>query len=242
MRTTKTKRSYDLRINFERYKDTYRQEIQKSISFIGQDLAFFTLVKVNKLLELIHKHLGATSHLKILDVGCGIGITDYYLTQHFKKLYGIDLSRGIVQKAAILNPKASYRHYQGKNLPYADNSMDVTFSICVMHHVVPEGWNHFTKEMIRVTKKGGLVVVFEHNPFNPLTQCAVSRCDLDEDANLLQMNNVKQLLGRDSSRVEDRGYILFTPFRGNLFSFLDRHLGWLPLGAQYYVAGKKTSG
>ena len=114
------------RADFERHKDTYRQEIQKSISFIGQDLDFFTQVKVNCLLDLTRHYVGNPSRLKILDVGCGVGITDHYLTGHFKKLHGIDLSPGVVRKAKNLNPKASYRHYAGRTLPYPSGSMDVT--------------------------------------------------------------------------------------------------------------------
>ncbi len=67
------------RVEFEQYKDTYRQEIQDSISFIGQDLDFFTQVKVDYLLNLTRKYVGDPSGLKILDVGCGVGITDYHL-------------------------------------------------------------------------------------------------------------------------------------------------------------------
>jgi SAM-dependent methyltransferase len=227
------------RVEFERYKDTYRQEIQESISFIGQDLDFFTQVKVDYLLDLTRRYVGDPSGLKILDVGCGVGITDHYLIRHFRKLYGVDLSRGVVRKAASLNPKASYRHYAGKTLPYASQSMDVAFAICVMHHVVPEGLNRFVEEMARVTKKGGLIAIFEHNPWNPLTQIAVSNCDMDDDAILLRTRQVEKLMGRAPVEVVEKKYILFTPFHGGVFRLLDRSLSWLPLGAQYYVAAKK---
>jgi SAM-dependent methyltransferase len=224
---------------FESYKDTYRQEIQKSIDFVGQDLEFFTEVKVSSLLSLTRQFIGNPSNLNILDVGCGVGITDYYLTSKFKKVYGIDLSRGVVNKAAALNPKVSYKFYGGEKLPYPDNSMDVTFAICVMHHVVQEGMFEFGKEMLRVTKKGGLAVVFEHNPFNPLTRYAVSHCDLDKDAHLLSLKQVKEILLNAEGAIVDSRYILFTPFRGKGFSYLDAALNWLPLGAQYLVAARK---
>ncbi len=238
MPSKKSKRPYDLRVNFGYYKETYRQEIQKSIAFIGQDLAFFTEAKVKKLLELVRRSLGDPSKLNILDVGCGVGLTDYYLTGHFKKVHGIDVDRGVVEKAEALNPKAAYRYYAGKTLPYKDHSMDVTFAICVMHHVVPEGWDRFAEEMIRVTKKGGLVIVFEHNPLNPLTQVAVHRCELDDDAVLLGMGKVRRLFRKAVCRLTETGYLIFTPYRSPVFSALDRWLSWLPLGAQYYVCSR----
>ena len=224
---------------FESYKDTYRQEIQKSIDFVGQDLEFFTEVKTDWILYLTRRFLGKLSKLKVLDVGCGVGITDHYLTPHFKKVYGIDLSQGVVKKAAFLNPEAEYRYYAGKKLPYPDNSMDVTFAVCVLHHVEPEGVRHFTEEMMRVTKKGGLVMVFEHNPLNPLTRRAVSQCKLDEDAHLLRKSEVSHLLRSAGGTLVCRRYIFFTPFRSLVFGILDRLLGWLPLGAQYFVTARK---
>ena len=226
------------RVDFDRHKDTYRQEIQKSISFIGQNMDFFTQVKVDCLLDLARRMIGDPTRLKVLDVGCGVGVTDYYLTGHFRKLYGIDLSPGVVRKAKALNPKASYRHYAGRTLPYPSNSMDITFAICVMHHVGPDKLARFSSEMARVTRKGGLVVVFEHNPWNPLTQIAVSRCEMDDDAILLRSREVEKLLERNGKIVEKR-YILFTPFSVRPFRFLAPFLGKFPLGAQYYVAAVK---
>lgn len=226
------------RADFERYKDIYQQEIQKSISFIGQDLDFFTKVKVDCLLDLTRRYVGNPSRLKILDVGCGVGITDHHLTGHFRKLNGIDLSPGVVRKAKVLNPKASYRHYAGRTLPYPSNSMDVTFAICVMHHVGPDRLARFSSELARVTRKGGLVVVFEHNPWNLLTQIAVSRCEMDDDAILLRSREVEKLL-RTNGKIAEKRYILFTPFSVRPFRFLAPLLGKFPLGAQYYVAAVK---
>src|SRR5580698_9841373 len=99
MNSKPSKSAPSTRVEFERYKDTYRQEIQESISFIGQDLDFFTQVKVNYLLDLTRRYVGDPSGLKILDVGCGVGITDHYLIKYFRKLYGVDVSRGVVRKA-----------------------------------------------------------------------------------------------------------------------------------------------
>lgn len=234
-----TKTFHPLHIDFESYKDTYRQKIQESIKFAGQDLDFFTEVKVRNLMGLTRRHLGKPEGLTILDVGCGVGITDFHLTGHYKKLHGIDLGKGIIRKAAALNPKASYLSYAGKKLPYRTGSMDVTFAICVMHHVPRDQIASFAHEMVRVTKKGGLIAVFEHNPWNPLTLRAVSTCDLDEDAILLRRTQVAHLLEGAGAAVVEKEYILFTPFRGAFFELLDRWLGFVPLGAQYFVAARK---
>ena len=226
-------------IDFELYKDNYQQKVQESIKFAGQNLDFFTEVKVRNLLDLSLRHQGDPKRLTILDVGCGVGITDYHLTGHFKKLHGIDLGPGMIRKASALNPKASYRYYKGGKLPYPTGSMDVTFAICVMHHVPQNQIASFTREMVRVTRKDGIIAVFEHNPWNPLTLRAVSTCDLDGDAILLRRTQVAQLLEAAGAAVVEKKYILFTPIRGTFFALLDRWFGFIPLGAQYFVAARK---
>lgn len=225
------------RADFEAYKDNYGQEIQRSIDFIGQDFEFFIRRKAELLTGLVAQEMGDPKTLKILDVGCGIGLTDRHLTGRFKKLYGLDLSRGVVQKAAALNPKASYKAYPGKKLPHATSSMDVTFAICVLHHVEPEERDLFLSELARVTRKGGLVMIFEHNPLNPLTRVAVSRCDMDKDAHLVGLAQTAGLLASRGLKVIQKDYIFFSPW--SFLSGLDGLLGWLPLGAQYFVAAKK---
>lgn len=225
-------------VDFNKFKDEYQKEVQDSIAFIGQKLDFFTEKKADHLRQLAAKFLGDPSKLKILDVGCGIGITDQYLTGPFGKVYGVDIAKGLVQKAVRLNPKASYKAYDGKRLPYADGSMDVTFTVCVLHHVSPGYRNGFVREMVRVTRKGGLVVIMEHNPLNPLTLRAVNHCDLDDDAILLRMRTTSRLLLRRKIPLVEKRFIFFTPFGGGFFTWLDNFLGWLPLGAQYYVVGQ----
>lgn len=231
--------NYLPRVDFDDYKDRYESEIQKSISFIGQTHEFFTRVKVERLLSLVGKYRGDPGDLSVLDVGCGVGITDRYLKKHFKKVHGVDIGKGIIHRARRLNPEATYRVYDGGRLPYPDGSMDVTFATCVLHHVPTDQRMSFLEEMGRVTKKGGLVLVFEHNPLNPLTRHAVDRCELDEDAILIGLPGVKDLLQRGGLVPLKGRYILFTPFKGFLFRVLDSSLGWLPLGAQYFMVGRK---
>ena len=98
------------------------------------------------------------------------------------------------------------------------------------------------EEIRRVTRPGGLVAIFEHNPWNPLTRKAVRDCPFDEDAVLLSRPEAKRLVrGAALDRVESP-FIIFFPRQGELRDRIERRLAWLPLGAQYYVAGRRTDG
>jgi SAM-dependent methyltransferase len=149
----------------------------------------------------------------------------------------------MVARAASRNPWASYSSYGPADpLPYEEASFDLSFAICVLHHVPPAGRAAFIAEMRRVTRPGGLVAIFEHNPRNPLTRKAVRDCPFDEDAVLLPRGEARRRLAEAGLAEVEAPFIIFFPREGSLRSRLERRLGWLPLGAQYYVAGTRGYG
>ena len=93
-----------------------------------------------------------------------------------------------------------------------------------------------------MTKPGGLVVVFEHNPYNPLTRLVVRRCEFGEDASdAPRWREAGSLLGgRTVSRPIDRGFLLLFPTRRTPLASSRSSVpsAERPLGAQYYVAAR----
>jgi SAM-dependent methyltransferase len=173
-----------------------------------------------------------------LDVGCGIGQTDSFLQGTFAGLHGVDVTPNMIQAARRRNPGVVYAVSDGKQLPYDAGVFDVAFAINVMHHVSPAAWPSFLSEMRRVVCPGGLCVIFEHNPFNPLTRLVVARCEFDRDAVLLRAGQLKALFRSSGLQTVERNYFLFLPFSWSWVSRLEKGLGWLPLGAQHYLVGK----
>ena len=85
-------------------------------------------------------------------------------------------------------------------------------AICVLHHVAPAEWAHFLSEMRRVVRPGGLICVIEHNPLNPLTRLAVSRCEFDRDAVLLGASTTRKLMAAGGLREIGSRYFLLLPW------------------------------
>lgn len=227
-------------VSFDDYVETYKTEVQDSIGFIGQDVDFFIEVKAKLLLKLAGKYLGATDRIKALDIGSGVGLVDKYIKREIKDLYGVDVEDGVVEKAKINNPEVNYSRYDGTRLPFVDNTFDLAFAINVMHHVPPDMWENFTEEMHRVLKPGGIAAVFEHNPYNPLTRKAVKDCEFDRDAVLLKHSKILRLFKRAGLKIAEDKFIIFFPFKAGIFRSIETVLGWLPLGAQQYAAGRKV--
>jgi SAM-dependent methyltransferase len=223
---------------FDAYQASYRADVEEALPFAGKDLDRFTQAKVDHLLWLAERELGSTERLDVLDVGCGGGETDRFLAGRFRSLHGTDVSRGLLEVAREVNPDVVYRPGDGAALPYDDGSFHLVFCVNVVHHVPPPVWGRFVSEMARVTRPGGLVAIFEHNPLNPLTRRVVSKCRFDEDAVLLRRGTADRLLRHAGLGPTRCGYVLFVPVRASWTTGLDRSLRWLPLGAQYYAAGR----
>jgi SAM-dependent methyltransferase len=227
-------------VSFDEHAQTYRGSVERSIAFAKVDHMHVTARKVDHLFGLCTRLVGPPREQYLLDVGCGVGVTDSLLVGNVGRLDGIDTSAESVARAAELNPTAHYTSFDGAVFPLADASVDVAFAICVLHHVPPEQRAGFANELRRVVKPGGVVAIFEHNPLNPMTRVAVSRCELDDDAILSGRRRTARLLEGAGLRVEDGAYIIFT--RSPRWApRADRMLGWCPVGAQYYVAARRTA-
>lgn len=225
--------------DFNEYKDTYKREVDKSIRFSGQPVEFFTEIKAKIILESAKRLNGDITRLEVLDLGCGNGLTDMFLVNEFQILSGIDVASEAVEKAKVLNPTVDYKVYDGSELPFHENKFDIVFIICVMHHLQIKQRYDFLAETKRVLKEGGLLMIFEHNPLNYFTRYAVLNCEFDKDALLITKTELKKLIYGNGFSLVDENYIIFFPFRGKLFRFIEKGLRRLPLGAQYYLIAQK---
>lgn len=227
---------------FDEYRDSYTSQISESLAFSGQPHDFFTKVKADCLAQILIDNALSDIEANVLDVGCGHGLIHPHLLAlngEKLKLSGVDIAPAVIEMARTNNPAVSYQCYDGIKLPYPENSFDVAFAICVMHHVPPKNWLDFLHEMKKVVKPGGLVVIFEHNPLNPLTLKIVKNCPLDKNAVLLSSRRMRRLMREVGLNKVSNNFILFTPFEKSFFQKLDRRLSWLPFGAQYYTLARK---
>jgi len=67
----------------------------------------------------------------ILEIGCGSGRNLTVLKKMFpdKKMYGLDIAEQMVKEAKINNPSIKFFCCSASKIPFADNSIDVIFSV-----------------------------------------------------------------------------------------------------------------
>lgn len=107
---------------------------------------------------------GGAGSVRLLDVACGTGRTLHQLVQAHPELrcYGVDLSPAYAQVArkrladvagvaiAVENAEA---------LPFADATFDVVTSVYLFHELPRNARRQVAREMFRVVRPGGLVVI-----------------------------------------------------------------------------------
>jgi SAM-dependent methyltransferase len=222
---------------FDLYDRSYGRVVQSSIDFSGLPHAFFLQAKADLMHEKIVAHFG--SHKPNgLDVGCGVGSFHPFVRNMFARYCGVDVSAASIAQARQNRRDVEYADYDGVSLPYSNGTFDFVSAICVLHHISPAAWPSFIRELARVTRKGGLIALIEHNPFNPLTRLAVSRCEFDRDAVLLRAGTAERLMAQAGLSSVTSNYFLFFPFKTALAQKAERALARIPLGAQYMTCGE----
>lgn len=224
-------------MSFDEHSADYSQKIDRALMVVGLEHGFFFEAKVRHILEA-RRRLAADGAVRVLEIGCGIGLLIQRLRPLLTAVWGIDPSISSLGQAAALDGRLIAA--DGLRTPFADESFHLVIAVCVLHHVPVDRRAAFLAEAARVTRRGGLVLLCEHNPWNPLTRLVVGRCELDRDAVLLaQPEARRRLTAAGLSNIRSR-YILFFPWRGALWRWLEARLAWLPLGGQYVIDAVRT--
>jgi SAM-dependent methyltransferase len=224
---------------FDRYADSYAGLHGRSIRLSGEEPSYFADYKVRVLARLT---AGETIR-SIVDFGAGVGASVPFFRRYFPaaELTCLDVSADSLARARACHgaDAANFVAYGGYRLPLADGCTDLAFAACVFHHI-PQGRHAAAlAELRRILKPGGQLVVFEHNPLNPLTAHAVNNCPFDENAILIPAHRMRERMAEAGFRELERDFCVFFPAFLSRLRPLERHLGWLPLGAQYLVRGRR---
>ncbi len=102
----------------------------------------------------------------ILEVGCGFGRNIKFLMDSGyppKQITGIDISSNMIIKAKkyVKTKEVEFKTASVLNIPFKDSQFDMTLSHGVLMHVQPSNVDTAINEIVRVSKKG--IVLVEQN-------------------------------------------------------------------------------
>ncbi|MFT5367746.1 MAG: SAM-dependent methyltransferase [Candidatus Latescibacterota bacterium] len=224
------------RVDFDDYSQDYQKLVTDSAFLCGEADDYFDQYKINCLRRWV---IGTDSQFDILDFGCGIGKQTVLMAKAFPKasVVGFDISK---KSVAIAREKFTHvDNLQFDDQLPAQGCYDVILVANVFHHIPLEDRLEILADLKDRLKPDGRIVIFEHNPLNPLTRYTVNACPFDADAVLVWPNAFIRLARRVGIEVDQKRYIVFFPGFLKIFRRIESHLGWLPIGAQYMLTLKK---
>ncbi len=216
---------------FDKFASQYSDILDQNIRFSGAGRDYFDEYKIRC---LKNGAISAEDSLDVLDFGCGTGELSLLMARAFPKsrVFGIDISQKSIELAR--------ERYGGEgNLAFVhrigDEKYDVILAVNVFHHVSVNERTELLLFLKNALKPGGRVVIFEHNPWNPLTRYVVKTCAFDVGVKLISRRQFVRMARNAGMTVSIQRYVVFFPkFAAGLIP-LEPLLGFVPLGAQYML-------
>jgi ubiquinone/menaquinone biosynthesis C-methylase UbiE len=221
---------------FDQFADEYYAQHKTNIAITGENPEYFAEYKIAELRRLANNP--TIEPAKIIDFGSGIGNSIPSFRKYFAgaEVTCADVSPRSLELSRSRFPGSErFLLIEASTIPAPDRSYDVAFSACVFHHIAHEEHVGWLKELRRVTRNGGLLAIFEHNPLNPLTVRAVNTCPFDVNARLIRARELSFRLREAGWRDVSIHYHLFFPRLLAPLRILEPWLRGFPLGAQYSV-------
>jgi SAM-dependent methyltransferase len=215
---------------FDAYARDYEALHKTSIASSGEDPSYFRDYKIDCLARR------GLLDGPVLDYGCGVGNLTERLVGKAPEVHGYDPSAESRTEAAA-RAGGAVIHETAETLPR--DHFETAILSGVLHHIRPEERGAILAEVRRALRPGGRIVVFEHNPLNPLTVRAVKACEFDDDAVLLWPWTARRTLERADFTGVTLDYIVFFPRQLAFLRRFEPRLRRLALGAQQMLIGTR---
>ena len=225
-----------MRAEFDNYIEKYRENNNKYITLSGEDSKFFAEFRSTKLYEITQRMKRISS---TLDFGCGDGLMTSFISKLFTnaKNFGIDPSSKSIEIAKSRNLSINFQNFNGINLDFPDNSIDVIYSANVFHHIQWNLHSTYLKEIFRILSPDGMFVLMEHNPLNPLTMMSFLRNPMDKNAKIMPPWYSKKVIGEFGKTNTE--FQFFFPRFLKFLRPLEKYMTKLPIGAMYACYASK---
>jgi demethylmenaquinone methyltransferase/2-methoxy-6-polyprenyl-1,4-benzoquinol methylase len=103
--------------------------------------------------------------MKVLEVGCGTGSNLMLYRQGGCSVYGIDLSPSMLEVAYTkLGEGADLQLGNASSMPYQKDFFDLVIAMFLLHDMPSEIRPAVIREMIRVTKQEGRILIIDFHP------------------------------------------------------------------------------
>jgi trans-aconitate methyltransferase len=217
---------------------SYEEMLNRGLRLSGESKTFFMEGRLQRLRALLPADYLPS---RVLDFGCGTGETSRGLLERFEgaQVVGIDVSAGALEHARRLHGSSDISFFDVDSFE-APDSFDLCYSNGAFHHIEPSQRSRVLRRLRQLLRPGGLLAVFENNPWNPGTRAVMRRIPFDREAQTVDARRMRRLLAESGFELVGPARHLFifpAPLKG--LRGAEPRLERLPLGAQYLVLARR---
>jgi SAM-dependent methyltransferase len=150
--------------------------------------------------------------IRVMEFGCGAGRLAQVFVKWGAQYTGVDISPEMLKLArANVQGPADFHQLSSTQLPFPDGSFDLVYSITVIHHNPYEMHESIVRELVRVTKPEGHVLIMEGVGQGQSTFATFLR-PIEDWVRLFGKAGVDAVAVRPQAWWIFRDYIAYAPF------------------------------
>jgi len=183
-------------------------------------------------LDSVLKSITDIGNKNILDLACGNGRVSIPLASISATVTAVDNAEGMLAKCRVnateagVDKKIEFVHASASNLPFEDEKFDVSLCLGLLEHLPSEIRELAVGELIRVTTRGGLIIITVNNANSiyldrrPTLKITEQHKDGDLKgffSSLCGKDFLERIFATKGCQIEVLGTNLFQSFAYNLF-------------------------
>ncbi len=222
---------------FDRYVDDYQRLVTEALAVSGETGEYFARQRLTHLAAALAR-LGHAPG-RVLDYGCGSGTTTALLLDVLRAaaVTGVDPSARSLDLARRAH--GSRADFVGLDAFRPAGEFDTAYCSAVFHHVPPPDRPAAAALLHRSLRPGGVLSLWEHNPWSPGARWVMHRCPFDAGCRMVWPATARRMLRDTGFEVLRTEFLFIFPRALRRLRPLERALTRLPLGAQYHVLCRK---
>ena len=233
-----TEHRSDAATDFDKYATSYDHDLARGLAATGENRDYFARRRIEWLRRCLDEL--KLSGGDVLEFGCGTGSNVPFLFDLVgaASVTGIDTSERSLQVAEQTYQSSGARFLHPNDFKHHGRT-DLIFCNGVFHHIPPGDRVETVRFLIRCLKQGGLLALWENNPWNPGTRYVMSRVSFDRDAITLASSETQRLVEQAGFQVLRTDFLFIFPRFLRWLRVLEPSLSRFPLGGQYQVLCRK---
>jgi len=209
----------------------------RSINFEKNVYSAFEVQEYVRMFQIAATNLELPENARILDIGCGAGVSTIVLNKMKFRVTGLDISAALISNATELaikeNSNADFIVGDASDMTFESETFDACFMVGLLHHF--PNYSPVLDETHRVLKAGGYIIALEPNKLNLSYRASFHLVQRKNGVTTNEYPLSPYILKRDLNLKFDN--ILINPFRQHDVPFL-RQLGWFGRSWMGKIVGK----